>query len=262
MNPPKIQLPAAMETYRRQIEKSLKPYIRIHATPDAHLSLTQSKFGGLPYLPQGYEYPEGSSGQPLFLLAQINFAEVPELDGFPKKGLLQFYIGDDNMYGLDLDDPFDQSNYRIIYFDEVDEGDAQQDIELPDFDNIPVLRSHSLRFEKQWGPVAPQDQAFYEVFGTPAEDFFDRFGNDKVEVRRAYARAAQGRGHKLGGYAHFTQEDPRLVQEFEEAMLLLQIDSDLKNILWGDEGIGNFFIHPEDLKDREFSEVLYNWDSP
>jgi uncharacterized protein YwqG len=251
-----------MEPYRRQIEESLKPFIRIHATPDNKLSLTQSKFGGLPYLPQEENYPTGSNGQPLFLLAQINFAEVPELNGFPHDGILQFFVGDDNMYGLELDDPFDQENYRLIYYDEVDASKAQQDIELPDFDNIPVLRSHALSFEKQMAPVAPQDQAFYEIFGTPAEDFFDRFGNDKVEVRRAYARAALGRGHKLGGYAHFTQEDPRLVQEFDEAMLLLQIDSDLKNILWGDEGIGNFFIHPEDLIDKEFSEVLYNWDSP
>jgi uncharacterized protein YwqG len=52
------------------------------------------------------------------------------------------------------------------------------------------------------------------------------------------------------------------VQEFEEAQLLLQIDSDHKDILWGDEGIANFFIHPEDLEDLEFSEVLYNWDIP
>jgi uncharacterized protein YwqG len=262
MNPSKLQLPAALEPYRKQIESSVKPYIRIFAQPEDDLELTQSKFGGIPYLPHGFEYPSGSSGNPLFLLAQINFKEVPELKGFPHKGILQFYAGDDSMYGLDLDDPFDQSNYRIVYFEDVDEDNAQQDIELPDYDNFPILESHALRFEKQFSPVSPNDKAFDEYFGTPAFDFFDRFGDDKVEIRRAYARLAQGNGHKLGGYAHFTQEDPRLLQEFEESKLLLQIDSDHKSILWGDEGIANFFIHPEDLSDLEFSEVLYNWDSP
>lgn len=262
MSPSKLQLPAALEPYRKQIESSVKPFIRIFAKADEDLSLTQSKFGGTPYLPHGHEYPSGSSGNPLFLLAQINFAEVPKLDHFPEKGILQIYTADDGMYGLDLDDPFDQANYRVIFFEDVDEEQAQQDIELPVYDNFPVLNSHSLRFEIQHTPVSPKDQAFDECFGMPAFEFFDRFGDDKVEVRRAYARLAQGNGHKLGGYAHFTQEDPRLVQEFEESKLLLQIDSDHKDILWGDEGVANFFIHPEDLKDLEFSEVLYNWDSP
>lgn len=262
MSPSKLQLPAALEPYRKKIESSVKPFIRIFAKADDDLGLTQSKFGGVPYLPQGHEYPTGNNGQPLFLLAQINFAEVPALDNFPTQGILQFYAADDNMYGLDLDDPFEQANFRVLFFAEVDETLAQDDIELPDFDNFPILLSHALRFELQSAPVSPKDHAFDACFGMPAFEFFDRFGDDKVEVRRAYARLAQGNGHKLGGYAHFTQEDPRLVQEFEESKLLLQIDSDHKDILWGDEGIANFFIHPEDLKDLEFSEVLYNWDSP
>ncbi|MBO7381562.1 MAG: DUF1963 domain-containing protein, partial [Neisseriaceae bacterium] len=38
-----------------------------------------------------------------------------------------------------------------------------------------------------------------------------------------------------------------------------QIDS--KNgIMWGDAGVGNFFITADDLKKRDFSRVLYNWD--
>jgi len=262
MSSSKLQLPAQLEPYRKQISASVKPFVRIFAKADDDSALTGSKFGGTPYLPQGHAYPTGSSGQPLFLLVQINFAEVPDLGTFPPKGLLQIYTADDNMYGLDLDDPFDQANYKVLFFEEVDESQGHQDLELPDFDNFPVLRSHSLRFELQEAPVSPKDQAFDECFGMPAFEFFDRFGDDKVEVRRAYARLAQGSGHKLGGYAHFSQEDPRLVQEFEEAKLLLQIDSDHQDILWGDEGIANFFIHPEDLEEREFSEILYNWDSP
>ena len=262
MTPSKLQLPAALESYRKQIESSVQPFIRIFAKTDDKLRLVQSKFGGMPYLPQGVDYPTAQNGQPLFLLAQINFTEVPALAGFPTQGILQLYAADDPMYGLDLDDPFDQSNFRVIYFAEVDEKKAAEDLEIPDFDNFPILESHALRFELQSAPVSPNDRAFDEYFGTPAFEFFDRFGNDKVEVRRAYARLAQGNGHKLGGYAHLMQEDPRLVQDFEESKLLLQIDSDHKNILWGDAGIANFFIHPEDLEDLVFTEVLYNWDSP
>ncbi len=41
------------------------------------------------------------------------------------------------------------------------------------------------------------------------------------------------------------------------------MDSDGKNyIMWGDTGVGNFFISEKDLKDRNFSSsmILYNWD--
>ena len=46
--------------------------------------------------------------------------------------------------------------------------------------------------------------------------------------------------------------------------LLLQIDTDYganeHMIMWGDGGIGNFFIQEDKLKQLDFSSVLYNWD--
>ncbi|MFR6587725.1 MAG: DUF1963 domain-containing protein [Ruminococcus sp.] len=36
--------------------------------------------------------------------------------------------------------------------------------------------------------------------------------------------------------------------------------SDSHEIMWGDSGICNFFIHSEALRNCDFSEVLYNWD--
>ena len=57
----------------------------------------------------------------------------------------------------------------------------------------------------------------------------------------------------------------RLVQEIkaEEAVLDSQLaenrgEPDL--VLWGDCGVGNFFISREALKKRDFSRVGYHWD--
>lgn len=72
--------------------------------------------------------------------------------------------------------------------------------------------------------------------------------------------------HWLLGYPYFTQSDPR---EYEEKYryydtLLFQMDSDYgeeeDDILWGDAGVANFFMNREDLKNRNFDKVLYNWD--
>ena len=63
------------------------------------------------------------------------------------------------------------------------------------------------------------------------------------------------------GYPNFTQDDPRGYNEINEHILLLQIDSDDDNdIMWGDCGIANFFIHPDDLAKQDFSQLVYNWD--
>lgn len=76
-----------------------------------------------------------------------------------------------------------------------------------------------------------------------------------------------GFGHKLHGYPGFTQSDPR--ENLEDVnyfdTLLFQMDSEFGGddnieIMWGDSGICNFFINHNDLKNLNFSNVLYNWD--
>ncbi|MBF1069181.1 MAG: DUF1963 domain-containing protein, partial [Prevotellaceae bacterium] len=46
--------------------------------------------------------------------------------------------------------------------------------------------------------------------------------------------------------------------------LLFQLDSETVDeeeiTMWGDCGVGNFFINCEDLKRLDFSNVVYNWD--
>lgn len=71
-------------------------------------------------------------------------------------------------------------------------------------------------------------------------------------------------GHKIGGYPAFTQEDPRYIaKEDDHDILLLQIDTDdigEREIMWGDSGVANFFISRENLKQRNFQDVIYTWD--
>ena len=39
------------------------------------------------------------------------------------------------------------------------------------------------------------------------------------------------------------------------------MDSDeAAGILWGDVGVANFFILPQNLEKKDFSNVLYTWD--
>ena len=56
------------------------------------------------------------TGDPLYLLAQLNFSQLPQLRGFPAQGLLQFFIdGKDTLYGADYDNPQSQRSWRVRY---------------------------------------------------------------------------------------------------------------------------------------------------
>ena len=71
-------------------------------------------------------------------------------------------------------------------------------------------------------------------------------------------------GHKMGGSSDFCQGDPRYDDDYKHNFQLLQISSDFgsdgEKIMWGDAGIGHFFIDEEKLKNKDFSDILYHAD--
>ena len=117
--PLETELPPELIPYKSHIEATIKPYIEITARLEENLRPWQSKFAGVPYLPKDVEYPLDSRNQPMYLLAQINFAETPQLEGFPRHGILQFYIGADDLYGANLEDMTAQQGFRVLSFPEV-----------------------------------------------------------------------------------------------------------------------------------------------
>lgn len=121
MNPlSKLALPLKLEPYRKEIEKTCKPYIHIHTVRNSP-KLYDSKFGGNPYLPLEANHPLDSEGKPMLMMAQINFSDVPPYENMPSQGMLQFFIcGADNkntgdVYGLDFDQPTSQKTFASFF---------------------------------------------------------------------------------------------------------------------------------------------------
>lgn len=258
-------LPDLLKPLEQGIQNSLKPYLAIEAQPAAQLSLWQSKFGGLPYLPLNQPYPVDDDGSPLILLAQFNFAELPALENFPDKGILQFYIAaDDDLYGADFDQPFKQDGFRVVYVEEVitDERLLRTDfgflLQIPDR-LTPLTGEYALHTVLKTAPVSLSDVSFSHFMQREPYS-----GDEADQFYETYDEYFGSTGHKLGGYPFFTQADPREYdQTIQDYVLLFQMDSDHSSevdIMWGDVGVANFFIRPEDLKNHNFSNVLYNWD--
>lgn len=272
-----LQLPKEFEPYRTQFEASAIEYIRVMATPMAEeeLSLTQSKFGGYPYMPTGFKYPTTSEGEMMALLAQINFAEVPPFPDFPDQGILQFFVlGDDSVgmeYEYEQTIPVVPLYYRVIYhpiIEAIPPGTPRA------FTDIPVISATESQIMEQACALSFKVAIDYPPLGEPAlkalmagTDFFEMYDNitphqEKSRVFHEYREKMNQAGyyyHKLGGYANSVQDDPR--HDFESIahhQQLLQMSSGYE-LLIGDCGVAHFFIDPVDLKARDFSKVAYYW---
>ena len=101
--------------------------ISYELSPAEGLPITDSKVGGVPYIPKGGTLPRTSDGYPLFMIAQINCEQLPQNSFYPKKGLLQFWIRipdkkfiDEYNQGIcnyeERNDPFSDNNRRVLYY--------------------------------------------------------------------------------------------------------------------------------------------------
>ena len=100
----------------------------------------RSKFGGIPDLPEGVEWPRTKAGlyvepnQALHFMAQIDLSEMPELDNqLPRTGTLLFFarIDEEMLWG---DDPGNEHNDVSVIFDPDSNGIAT----LPPSDTLPI----------------------------------------------------------------------------------------------------------------------------
>ena len=276
---PGIKLSKKLASYWPQIETTLLPFIRIDAKPAGKLSVEQSKFGGPPILPKDFPYPTDSNGNRMFPLAQLNFAEIPPLEGFPTKGWLQFYISTNDNFGIDFHHRTSQRDFRVLYFEDIDINNVQTGFDFISnesmYDNSPVSIQHALSFHKAEEYVGAHDIAFRKTIGMGARTLAQSVGSSANDLLSELYEALPAHGHKIGGYAYFGDRDPRAdkkyqeqIPRFDEYILLLQIASvppastgAAPDIMWANNGVGNFFIHPDHLRKRDFTSVAYNWDS-
>lgn len=254
------------------------PCWKLTLQPEGPCGLLDSKVGGLPYWDPALPYPTDSQGNKMTLLAQLNFARLGTEAPLPAQGLLQFFIGQDDVFGIDFDQPDSQKDFRVVYHPEPDPAltlEQIQALELPTHVEAdlctPVIREAAFTAEKTVGYMGPGDCRFEALFreavrAVTGEDIGEKNAYqyfDKADRDYFYDQLSAA-GHRLLGYPFFTQYDPR-EPEGPYDTLLFQLDSDMAEdrkdlVLWGDCGVGNFFINREDLLCRDFSRILYNWD--
>ena len=242
-----------MENIKHLLEKfkaeTAKPSIRLVSEWSVDISAADSKLGGNPYLPKDYPYPVTAKGEPLKLLAQINFGQMPKLEHFPAEGILQFFVRFDGTVGMLRDMPtIEQDTFRVIYHEKI----LPEEARMTEFLQIPYIKSDgepSYGYSEEWFPFDADSE--YLLKGSPensnihccAYEFDDAFAafcreNDiydyfelyftgiyvektatKAEYKDFYRKRRQlkrlifnnfvGGGSRISGYPAFVQEDRR-----------------------------------------------------
>ncbi len=226
-----------------------------------------SKVGGVPYNPEGFNYPTTKEGKPMRLLAQINLDEMPALPHFPTTGMLQFYLQSDNggIYNA-------EQEYSVIYHEVIDKSVTQQPLAkdvYSDFTDFPFHDDfcRKIEFEQKAEILIYGDDEFNDVF----EKAFKEVLNENITYDELYEKDQQSFERimnanctydcRIAGSADFAQEH---LDTAEKNIQLFQLNSPFFNddeyINWGDDGLCHFFIKQDDLVNKKFDDILFCWD--
>lgn len=232
------------------------------------LRLEESRIGGRPAWPKDMAWPLAADGTNLRFLAQINFAEMPALEGFPNKGLLQFFINDDDLYGQAFE-PGEPLDHKVIFHPELDGlGDAPSSLDSYEWGMTPLENDawgdngYVIEFTPKTLPVSLND---FRIDPLVSKLDFDTI-EPELEAMFDSTLAAHNPGHgNIAGHPRFTQFDPRgqnssVYAGYEDSICLLSLGYIPEILMFGDVGEACFLIKPEDLAKRDFSNLLYYWD--
>ena len=278
--PPQVSNMANLIVQRMR-EHRFVPAVRFDSVNRKH-AILDHKIGGPYYIPHVDKIPKNlQTGGDLFLLAQINFAQVQRIPDFPTDGLLQIFMDPDPHSFRQFAHPTQQISWRVRFIPQT-----------PSYADLSNLNQHmpktpagitTLPFDTMRTlPLVPQDM----MQDTPLEDFpyesmLMRYCPDLMDPNAPQAsvfndakRLAWDIMHRefrpgkmndtliqIGGNPTFYRPDPRPVDPRFPGIrtpnvLLLQLPC-FDGFNWGDDkDIVHFFIPRKDLRERNFNNVM------
>jgi uncharacterized protein YwqG len=257
------------------IAKEALPCVRLFTQPasDRAIKVGANKLGGLPDLPDAFEWP-CRDGAPLSFIAQINVTALPKFDGLeelPPNTLLSFFYDAQNLiFGSDSND---KSSWRVLASpissaaplkrrrrpqDLTDEGVFTPCVLFMALEES--LPDHYSRIIELLKLTEDEQDAYFHIF----EDLIDPRPHHKL---LGHAEQWQGdmqldcqlvsNGISVGAPDwHASPRRDALEAGASEWKLLLQVDTDENaGMQWGDLGSLYYWIKRSSLESRSFEDV-------
>lgn len=248
----------------------LRSSIRLVPKADSEATPPTSFIGGLPTVPDGFEWPRFSGTQPYLraadyetlldkpyaFLAQVDLSEVRPFDLeqlLPTDGVLQFFYLDFGWHDVSWPEGRGVVRYHPQSAAELRPANLPSDL-----DSRRVFRSFPLVPEQEWTVPAHAELELEEKVPTGALDFWTDVREEVAQCQGLKSERVSR--HRMLGYAEFIQS-PGMA---EETRLLMQIDSDpvrgqesepCTGMTWGDAGTVYFFMDESDLETREWEQA-------
>lgn len=266
---------------KKKILEALKstqlPSIHLSVIEEKPTTCIDSKFGGIYYLPKGSQIPTCPEGEPMQFLAQINLSQMPTLEGFPKTGLLQFFIDtDEERFEEKIDDPDLTHELCVVRYYPFPDASLQQELpevytllnESFDFVDGPWLQGKMLFHSATevatmyLGMDGLVSNLGYETVCNEqiTPDLVKQSGYDIENSETAVDELCWNFGNwgtKIGGHPAVHQVDPRMDIEngANYTTLLFQYDFSTKQEM--EASTFQFFIQPKDLATGKFDDILF-----
>lgn len=249
------KLDRVIEEFLKRTQKECMSVCVLDGEPE----ILDDKLGGKPYLPKGEEYPLDKDGNPMTLVAQFNLKRV-DLQGWPKDGIIEIFVD------ADLGWP---CQYVVKYYKD---GLEYQE-NLPEIvAKYPVIKNPvKIGLKKEFGVMPFSDYRFIDTVSEIIKDLYGESVSNYSEIESFFENEdwpekfidkIDNPRCNIGGYADFTQQDPRDTEHTEKKECLFKLDSNFsfKNISIGDSGILFVFISKEDIENANFENAVVDWD--
>lgn len=227
----------------------------------------QTKFGGNPDVPDGFEWPKDCEGYPMAFLMQINCSDIKPFDTenkLPKAGLLLFFYSWENEYAYDEEeDPSYNPKIAQVYYFDKPEAMLHRQAPPKKLAKEYIMTERSVCFSSQDCVPAWEDAIAMQIVDTDCSKI--EYQSAMLESGTQGISDADYNGSMLG-YATPVEDDT--LDEPQNGILLLQLFS--SNLIEEDEGTEEecydpiefgvegkvyFYISKRDLAERDFSRV-------
>ena len=220
--------------------------------------ILDNKIGGRPYIPLGEEYPLDKNGNPMVLLLQINLENI-DLKNYNKEGILEIFVDRELSWPCE---------YKIKHF----KNNLEYREDITEVENMIVQKPLKITLVKEVEHMPISDYRFVDTLSKIIEEVTGNKTNDVFEIEDFFTENDTDMYEEFlnmnilfgdfGGYADFTQTDPRpLEDEPEKTECLFKIDSNLADeIMIGDSGIIFGLISKEDIEKERYENTVVDWD--
>ena len=282
---PRRKMRADIAAFKRELERTNPPgppltpeekagfhaYVAGLAMPAAELTPREgtmhaggNRLGGPVWLAEGEAWPVGRNGLAMEFLLQLDFGDLPPLPDFPAQGVLQFFVANDDMNGMDLDD-LANGDIALQWRDDVaGPGRMETPPPLPgrDVNCSPWVDDAARAHGRPLDATAVLQQAVWGDWRIDArwEGWLNRPGFQELEDSVMEPPGAPRQCHHVGGQPVYVQDDVRRDPRYRAYdRCLLRLTSD-KALQWGDVGEAVFLIPEAALRARDWRQAIFTWD--